>query len=150
MCCASSISTRSLNNPFSGHFEMWLELVLPFTSCLGFLPGIALQTGTKPVPCSRMCPARLLVVRPPANAVDQNARAMSKSKLVRIFNQKLRIGFGASISPLISKLCWMSRLATIVAAVYNQRESTSTSLTLNTISCSLSSNHVSCPVDRYA
>jgi hypothetical protein len=37
-----------------------------------------------------------------------------------------------------------------VAAVYNQRESTSTSLTLNTIHCSLSSNHVSCPVDRYA
>jgi hypothetical protein len=73
-----------------------------------------------------------------------------KSKFERTYNQKLRIGFGASISPLISKLCWMSRLATFVAAVYNKRESTSASLTLNTISCSLSSNLVSCPVDRYA
>jgi hypothetical protein len=36
-----------------------------------------LQTGTKPVPCSRVRPARLLAVHPTANAVNQNARAIS-------------------------------------------------------------------------
>jgi hypothetical protein len=53
-------------------------------------------------------------------------------------------------SLFITNRCWMSRLATIVAVVYNQRECTGTALKLNTISCSLYSNYVSCPVDRYA
>jgi hypothetical protein len=57
------------------------RLVLPFNSCRGILPGIALQTGTKAVPCSRVRPARLLSVHPPANAVDQNARAISKIQI---------------------------------------------------------------------